>query len=114
LKNVKTVHVIPIIYRIRLTDVFGAPISGAYPLCLLSQITTSSSRFSRSWGPILPADVDVFELSETSTLFIEVISSRIKKAKGFFQVMATPSVLKTAASAISLRIAAFLVRSAAA
>ena len=74
---------------------------------VLYQIMTFSKEVSNSLSPVSPADVDVFELSETSTLFMEVISSRIKKAKGIFQDMATPSALNTAASAFSLRIEAF-------
>lgn len=51
-----------------------------------------------------PAYVDIFQLTETSTLFIDTISSRMKKAKGFFRKIATLSAFNTAASAISLRI----------
>jgi hypothetical protein len=63
---------------------------------------TFSKEVSNSLSPISPAEVDVFELSETSTLFIEVISSRIIKAKGFFKEMTTLSAIDTAISTISL------------
>ncbi len=59
---------------------------GAFQTFYLYQVMTFSKLLSNRLRPVLPADADVFKLSETSTMFIEIISSHIHRLLSIFIV----------------------------